>query len=254
MQTNKTQIWAFTEENNRIEGIDLVEENFEPVFNSEQPKNLIRNYLHIKNSIEAYGYISENFNTVLGVEDIMVLHEIQMGDLLRDSDLGLIRKIRVGIKKRVFNEEAFTHNILYPEDPVPMYKNEFTPCTPPGEVRNRLDRFIEMFNNSTDDCLDVHYEFECIHPFVDGNGRVGRLLWLWRNWRLGGSKILLLDEYEEIGFHARRQKYYEAIQHYRDNKFHRRKRGKSRRSKRGSDSGLKKPRGKSNAEDAVSHV
>lgn len=57
--------------------------------------------------------------------------------------------------------------------------------TPPvGEdlIRNLLRNFEEYFNDFSDD-IDplikmavLHYQFECIHPFYDGNGRTGRIL------------------------------------------------------------------------------
>lgn len=52
---------------------------------------------------------------------------------------------------------------------------------PPGETvecLNELENFIHK-DNEIDPlifCFLVHYQFETIHPFLDGNGRVGRLL------------------------------------------------------------------------------
>ena len=57
-------------------------------------------------------------------------------------------------------------------------------CPPEGEalIRDKLAN-LEHFINNTDSALDplvrmavMHYQFEAIHPFSDGNGRVGRLL------------------------------------------------------------------------------
>ena len=71
-------------------------------------------------------------------------------------------RFAVGDYKRVPNEVAGKETVA-PEDVA-------------SEVRNLLDWYNAIEEKTFEDIVEFHYRFECIHPFQDGNGRVGRLL------------------------------------------------------------------------------
>jgi Fic family protein len=59
---------------------------------------------------------------------------------------------------------------------------------------------------SEEDIWKVHNKFEIIHPFDDGNGRTGRLLFNWLSLRHLGEFYMFMDE--------KRQDYYDMIDAY----------------------------------------
>jgi Fic family protein len=89
---------------------------------------------------------------------------------------------------------------------------------PPEEMQIALDNWETFLHDRESypdliQCAVMHEQFEAIHPFLDGNGRVGRLLitlFLIERGRLA-QPLLYLSQY----FEARRQDYYTALQRVR---------------------------------------
>lgn len=90
---------------------------------------------------------------------------------------------------------------------------------PPGEVPTALNQ-LELFIHAADDLPSLvkiglaHAQFETIHPFLDGNGRVGRLLitFLLCEKDILVKPVLYLSHY----FKRLRTEYYERLQAVRD--------------------------------------
>ncbi len=85
---------------------------------------------------------------------------------------------------------------------------------PARELMPVLDAFEKYIHTESDDpplvrMAWLHYQFEAIHPFIDGNGRIGRLLMtlLFIEWKLLPAPLLFLSAY----FESHRGQYYDLM-------------------------------------------
>ena len=70
--------------------------------------------------------------------------------------------------------------------------------TPPEDVSREMKALLADYNSKAEKCLEdileFHYRFERIHPFQDGNGRVGRLILFKECLRFGIVPFIIGDE------------------------------------------------------------
>ncbi|HEX9812285.1 MAG TPA: Fic family protein [Burkholderiales bacterium] len=136
--------------------------------------------------------------------------------------LRLVRELHAKLMKGVRGNAATagefrrSQNWIGPSGSTPVTANYVPP--PPAEMQKALARW-ELFLHEREkypdlvQCALMHEHFEAIHPFMDGNGRVGRLLitlFLVERERLT-QPLLYLSVYIE----AHRDEYYRLLQRVR---------------------------------------
>lgn len=171
-----------------IEGNALSEEQVSAILDGKRVLGPPRDVQEVRNAIAAYDR-AEGW-APSSESDLLAAHEVLMGGLAQTP--GRYRTGEVG----VVGPKAI-HHIGPPAERVPELMAELLAWL-------RETREHPLIASSV-----FHYEFEFIHPFEDGNGRLGRL---WQTLILTRWKPLFSHVPVENVLRARQSHYYQAIE------------------------------------------
>ncbi len=173
----------------RIEGNPLVPTDLMTTPSSDLKK------VEVNNILRAIIWISERSARDITLKDILTLHEYSMKSIDYAENLGKFRKSHEGI----FSSSGA---VIY-----------YAP--PPVLIPKLLERLVKYINSDKEQFVPIraaiaHFIFEKIHPFVDGSGRVGRLLFLMVLSKGGYSFKGILPFEEKID--KKRETYYRMLE------------------------------------------
>ena len=177
---HRTQI-DLTYNSNHIEGSRLTKEQTRYIFETNTlgrtaENTRIDDILETVNHFRCIDYI-----IVHATEKITEPHVKQLHLILKNNTSDSQKSwFAVGDYKRLANEVGGEETVQ------------------PHDVHNRMKTLLAEYNANKhvtfDDILDFHVQFERIHPFQDGNGRVGRLLIFWQCLQSGIVPFIITEE------------------------------------------------------------
>lgn len=157
----------FAYNSNKIEGGKLTEDETEEIFETDSfiPKSddaiKFDDLTEMKNHFRLFDYCLDTIDEPLSKNMMIEMNKI----LKRNTTDEENPRYNVGGFKVVPNKIGLI-NIIN--------------TSAPEDVENDLDELLKWYQRlkkiKLEDIIDFHYKFELIHPFGDGNGRVGRMI------------------------------------------------------------------------------
>lgn len=177
---HRTQI-DLTYNSNHIEGSRLTKEQTRYIFETNTlgitaENTRVDDILETVNHFRCIDYI-----IVHATEKITEPHVKQLHSILKNNTSDSQKSwFAVGDYKRLANEVGGEETVQ------------------PHDVHKRMKTLLAEYNANKhvtfDNILDFHVQFERIHPFQDGNGRVGRLLIFWQCLQSGIVPFIITEE------------------------------------------------------------
>jgi Fic family protein len=173
----------------RIEGNPLTLDELASRSSKDQKRVEVYNILKAMNSVY------QRRGKDISIKDITELHSMVMDGLIEQNNRG---KFRSQVSA-IFNAAGIA--IYMPP--------------PPRSIPSLVERLVKFINADKEKFIPLracltHYSFEKIHPFLDGNGRVGRLLLqaVLHKGGYGMKGLLTIEEYLD----AHRSLYYRGLE------------------------------------------
>ena len=147
----------YTYNSNAIEGNTLTRRETDMVLKGLTiDKKPLKDHLEAIGHKEAFDFVSDLVKDNIRISEYIIkqIHYLVLSD--RPQDRGVYRRV-----------------------PVSILGSKHTPVQP-YLIEPKIQELLEQYYNNQEDFITklarFHIEFEAIHPFIDGNGRTGRLL------------------------------------------------------------------------------
>ena len=175
----------FSYNSNKIEGSSLNSEQTEAIFETSsfiaKNNDLVKldDLIESKNHFKLFDYMLDNVDGLLTKDMIIEMNKI----LKRNTSYEEDPRYNVGGFKIIPNIIGIVNVIN---------------TTKPEDVDNEMDKLLNEYNSKSDitleDIIDFYFRFECIHPFGDGNGRIGRIIMFKECLRNNIMPFIILDD------------------------------------------------------------
>jgi len=174
----------FIANSNAIEGSTLsVKETHNLLFNDIIPTGHKKKELFMAtNMLKAWEYLEKNCKRMPKQSDLLKLHKYVNANIEEEETLGKYKGVQNYIG------DVLTSSFLFTQE--------------------RMDQLLKWINQAfkkIDDfevAFQSHAQFEIIHPFIDGNGRVGRLILNWLLIYKGLNPLAIKSEKKNIYINA----------------------------------------------------